>query len=1011
MNRMNLVWRGCFRPPCLRTTPRQAAGRGWATAAAVLLAVTVAAPSRGQERGIPSRGYWATFGVYREGDYKDALESFQAAGRGAIKTPQSRWIDSICYHAMVGECYYHMGRLEKALDHYTSALQLYSAFSDWMIRVQFPPSIRPAGRGARPQIPWGQSTRRARVGHYPRDLLISQGRIDNKEIVQKGGVVQQAMLKPINVQEIIRCTTLAMRRRARLLGPVTEHDTLTQQVLGTLLRRPGPPNHWSEAWIDVQLGLALMAAGKDARATQHLQRGLVAAGQYDHAFTGIALLELGRLALHRGDMQAAAKFFEEATYSAVYYSDYGVLREAFHYGTMTHILSGARDVYPPLAAAAAWAKRKGLRRLEASLLLDAVENCAALEKTGQAAGLLDRARSVIGTRDMSRGYVGARLSYLAALGQFQQGHAANGEDALTSAVQYLQHGSLWLLHIRLADRLYTGGKATARTAMELYSTVLRDPQPTDWSSDPMESMAVLLTPHPAPIERWFEVALQRKEHEKAMEISDRMRRHRFFSSLPFGGRLQSLRWILEGPPEALDDQSQLLRKDLLMRYPRYAELARAGAKLRQTLRTGPAVPEQTETRNRQREAFEQLAGLSTSRETILRQMALRREPASLIFPPLHDVKEIQQRLPDGTAVLAFFATSRHLYAFLINDEHYAHWPIRSSGRLRAKIVSLLRELGQYAANKELKVEQLADDTWKGTAEEVLRLITEGSQADFTQPFDELIIVPDGLMWYVPFEALQVRIDGRRRPLIARFNIRYVPTVSLAVPWGAGRRPSGTTGVVVGKLFPRDEPEVAQAGFNELARVLPGAVALPRPLPAPAAAYSTLLNRLIVLDDLPNMERGPLAFAPLPTGRARGGDSLSDWLALPFGGPDEVILPGYHTAAERALKDVDPAVAGQEMFLTVCGLMSSGVRTALLSRWRTGGQSSFAFVREFAQELPHTTPAEAYRRAVFLTAGSRIDPDREPRVRRTAADALPQADHAFFWAGYMLVDSGAPKQEE
>ena len=86
-------------------------------------------------------------------------------------------------------------------------------------------------------------------------------------------------------------------------------------------------------------------------------------------------------------------------------------------------------------------------------------------------------------------------------------------------------------------------------------------------------------------------------------------------------------------------------------------------------------------------------------------------------------------------------------------------------------------------------------------------------------------------------------------------------------------------------------------------------------------------------------------------------------------------------------------------------MANGSRTLLLSRWRTGGQSSFDLVREFVQELPHTSPSEAWQRAVLLAMDSRLNFDAEPRVKHTAAEEAPKASHPFFWAGYMLVDSG------
>ncbi len=960
-----------------------------------------------QDRTIPSRIYFATFGDFYEGEYDEALRQFQSENRGAIKTPQSRWIDSIAYHTMTGECYYHMGRLPEALEHYTSALQLYVAFSGWMMRVQFPPAIRTASVGARTPVPWGQSTRNSQLGYYPESYLIGQGQIDQSKVVQQGGVVQQAQLKPINVKEIIRTTTLAMRRRAELLGPVAQHDSLTQEVLAALVRRPGLPNHWSEAWIDVQLGLAYAAAGKDVEAAQHLQRGLVAAGRYDHPFTSVALVELGRLALRQGNYDAAAKFFLEATYSAVYYTDLGVLEDAFRLGALTHILSGRKGMYPPLAPAVAWAKTKGYRQLQASLLLCAAENQATHGNSRDAGVLLDQARGVIGRRAMGQGAIGGRMQYLSALVFFQQGRMAQGDAALTAAMQYMRIGSRWLLHIALADKLYTSNAATARVAMDLYEQVLRDPQPADWSSDPMESLAVLLTPHPGPLERWFEVSLARNEHEKALEIGDRLRRHRYFSMLPLGGRLQSLRWVLHGPETALDRQSILLRQDLLTRYPAYAELAKQSDALRAELRALPLSPEDTETMTQQRKLIEAMTACSLQQETILREMALRREPASLVFPPLKDVKEIQRSLPEGHAVLAFLTTSRGLYAFLLNNTQYTWWRVGSATRLQTEIVNMLRDMGQHAGNQELDIKQLGADGWKQTAQRALDMILEGSKADLAQQFQELIVVPDGMLWYVPFEALQVQVDGRRRPLIARVRVRYVPTVSLVVPWGKGRRQSATTAVVVGKLFPRDDVEVAQAETEKLGAVLPGVKPLPGPLSGPSAIYATLFDRLVVLDDLPEAEQNPLAFAPIPIDAGKPGNALTDWLALPFGVPDEIVLPGFHTAAERSLRNISPVTAGQEVFLTVCGLMSSGARTILLSRWRTGGRSSYELVREFAQELPHTSPADAYQRAVFLTAGSRVELDAEPRVRRAAqTDELPQANHPFFWAAFMLVDAGA-----
>ena len=108
-----------------------------------------------------------------------------------------------------------------------------------------------------------------------------------------------------------------MRRRRELLGPAGPHDTLANELVAVLSRRPGVPNHWSEAWIDLQLGMAYAGAGRDPQAKTVLERAIVAGGEYDHPLTGMVLLELGRIALSGGDFVTAARYFDEATYAAV----------------------------------------------------------------------------------------------------------------------------------------------------------------------------------------------------------------------------------------------------------------------------------------------------------------------------------------------------------------------------------------------------------------------------------------------------------------------------------------------------------------------------------------------------------------------------------------------------------------------------------------------------------------------------------------------------------------------
>ncbi len=422
--------------------------------------------AQGAELGAPTPMYFATFADFYAGNYKTALDRFQSEARGCIKSGQFRWIDSICYETMIGECYYQMGMLDKALEHYNSALEICVTFPNWMVNVQFLP-IRASNQ--RKPAPWGVSTRQSILGFYPSSSLISQGRIDNTDIYRQGGIVQNAVLYSIQPQEIVRCTTLAIRRRTELLGPISKNTPLTEKLVGALNARIAPPNHWSEVWADIERGLALIAAGKEDQGIPCLQRSVLAAGEFDHPMTCIALLELGRLALLRGDYQQASQFFEESTFSAWDYTDQGVLEEAFRYAAMTHLIANRKGFYAPLQPAWQWAKVKDLRLLRVSLALSAAENYSVLNDTKDASAMLDDARLMLGRRKSPPGRIGCRFSYLSAQVLFQQHKLQEGLAAFNSAMSYMQQGSSRLFQIALADNFYATGAASPRAAMDYYN--------------------------------------------------------------------------------------------------------------------------------------------------------------------------------------------------------------------------------------------------------------------------------------------------------------------------------------------------------------------------------------------------------------------------------------------------------------------------------------------------------------------------------------------------------------
>ncbi len=322
--------------------------------------------------------------------------------------------------------------------------------------------------------------------------------------------------------------------------------------------------------------------------------------------------------------------------------------------------------------------------------------------------------------------MGARLNFISALAAYQQGEMELGDQKLTLAMAFQKTGSLRLFHIALADTLYTDGTYSPRVAMDLYGEVLRDPTAADWASDPLEALSVMMTPHEQEYGHWFEVAVDRKDHERVLEISDLARRHRFLNTLEFGGRMHNLRWLLEGPEDNLDQAARLERQDLLSRYPDYEKLHRAAEKLHAELKQAPLVAEEPSAAHAQASKLAALTETSIGQEVLLRQMAVRREPCELVFPPFRATKDIKAALPEGHAILSFFSTPRQAYAILMTRDKYGYWKVPRGDQLTRPVMKLLQTFGSVDANRQMTLKDLTTLNWKDTAKQIFDAITKDS---------------------------------------------------------------------------------------------------------------------------------------------------------------------------------------------------------------------------------------------------------------------------------------------
>ncbi|MGL6226481.1 MAG: CHAT domain-containing protein [Thermoguttaceae bacterium] len=994
---------------------------------------------------VPTLEYDYACELFMEGKLTDALREFQRGLKHAVNIGGQPWIDSICYHTMIGECLYYLGDHVEAFDAYSRALNIFLVYEKW------PSQIRVLGGVdviSRPATPWGVSVRQNNLAGLPKKYHIEYVTMDVTLNTEKGAQrFRNEELFPANAPEIAQCIARSIRHRAEILGPLSKFDVLNDQVLELLAARPGLPKHWSSVWFEVLYGLALSAVGQYDEALAILDRSTVMIGQLDHQLTATALCEMGRIRLRMDDPIAAGVLFYEASIAAYFFGDPIILEESFHYAAVAQRLVDRMKPLPYLVPALNFAEEvlKNRRRnvcanpfVLISLCEEIADDALTIGNLPFAKTTLDTAQGLMSNRPSFKdSRFAGRWNYLKARWAYQNGRPENiaiGNQFLETSMLNMQKNSLWINQIRYLGLLQTTGRfsstgpITLRKAMELYDYLLREPTAKDWLMQPMDSLAVLVSPLFTPsgidiYELWFQTAINLDYRERAFDLSEQIRRRRFYAGIPFGSRLLSFRTLLEAPSAELPRKYILVREELLQTFPALAELSKQGAMLKTTLRSLPAVPTHEEQAKKQQGLMLEIEQNSLLQELMLRSIALSSIRSVNIFPPKLSLREIQEQLPDGTSMLVFFSAVGQLHGFLIGRTHFEMWKVASNiEELRGYVAELLSALGNSSAEKIHAVKDLRENVertnkeakkwdWKTPGNALLTALLQGNRGG---TFTELVVIPDHFLWYLPFEALCVNdVDGKLRPLIAANNgtisVRYAPTASLGVPSGTGRLVGAETLVITGKMFSKDSPEKAVERLSEYQKKLEGLIALPSgPLPGNPAIFAIQLKQLLVLDDIPSGRKGPLDWSPYGSAKLRGAE-LASWLDLPWGGPSLVVLPGFHTPAETALKNGGD---GSELFYSLLTMQANGTKTILISRWKTGGRSMYDLIEAFLQNYTQFPASESWRKAIMSVAAKPLKLEEEPRLKLGKEEEPLRANHPFFWAGFMLVDRGEkPSREE
>ena len=999
---------------------------GIATASAQV----VLPPGLGQAGGqtAPGPGYDAALEALAAGSYAAARDLAARDYTGGVKFGAQRWIDSIASAAVLGECHYELGNLREAIAAYEESLLMATNHPEWLLAVQFPPQPpRPAGQRV---ATWGRSGRNAAPAILPAVMTIRRGGSDPEDVLKNGGVLSAPADYPIRPQEIMRSLVIALYRHADILGPLA-NTTAVQNATKVLARRPAPPNHYSQSWIDVALGTAYWVQGKSDLALPLLNRGLLIGDGFDHPLTSWGLIVLGRIALDADQAPVAASLFEEATYTAADFGDVRALEEAFRLAFTAHMIAGTRGVPPTIGGGCAWA-RTTLPVLRANLLAMQAESLAAAGDLRAAEAAVREIDGRLLRGDPGRGTTGALAAYAAAVGGDAAGDTGAADDQLGRALALARARSPRLFPTqRLVEALLAGtGSISDREADILFAKLLGDPTPRQFAADPLDTLAVITAPRGDAFETWVAVAGRRSE-DALLEAAEATARHRWLATQPLGGRRTAIRRLLDADPQGLPPADAARRAAVLARRPELAAALDRMPQVRASLTAAmlaaaarqPAADDAAKPRLPGTEDdWRTFADLGATLDGAVAAIAAGRDATPIDFPPHTPAAEIRRRLAPRQLILSFHWTNSGLFGVLESRDRAAFWQVRQVAGLPRELEQFAKSLCLFDPIQPVSTERLAESEWRSSAESIERMLFENSKVTLAEGIDELVIVPDGLLWYLPFELLPVSsnrphagVEGGRL-LRDCCRIRYCPTRSLAVLRFDAPQGPGPVGVHAGRMFRGDTAEVGAALTARLRAALPGTMPLAEAnVPAvPPALVAALCDDLVFFGEVAG--EGPIDARPLMPG-AGGGMTFGDWLAAPRKRPQRVLVPGFQSAMAGGLHRL-PNRPGEDLFAAATDLIAAGAHTALVSRWRMGGRIASDLVAEFLGDVAapaaaggRRSAAESWHRAVDLVMAEQPDPAVEPRLKAAPKVALDDGTHPLLWAGYMLLDCGGGTQAD
>ena len=931
----------------------------------------------------PSPQYYLALELYRGGDLATASDAFEEALRQARVDIRGRWIDSIPVLAMMAECQWQLGNLVSVRQYVDQAMQIAIFHQGWLSRIDWSSAVqanlqRPVSASLWPQA------RAVRVAPISDQVILESGEPLTENAIRRGGIIEEPNLRSMDLVEIMRGLALVSHRRRILMGPLCDQDELT----GILLEATRYPEN-----LTAPIGQTLISALRVAEYSSYFEDRRVREigptsalhGGGVHPLTPLVLLSQISAMVDAGQSETVLSLALQTVHFSAAIGQVEFIGEALQLAAGCCSSQQAIQVRQVAEVVSQSMMRSSHLAALHSLIAgaDAAITGGDLETADR---LLGQVKILMGRRNFLQprlkayaSYVGARFA--AASGVSMGMHQTSALDqSLEGVIDFaLDHRfrtrtliSMPYLYQRGLVQQAAAQRLGANTSERLLKQYSDDPGIEVWRRDPVDAIAGLLADRSSLQLARLNLAASGGYAQSFLSTWNETVSSRFMRRLPLHGRLLQVRSLAGLADDELTPEILALRQKL-------------GPKMARLTAKAQGVDELDVT---QADAMEAKASL----------IALERVVIPRVMPPSLNDKEPTITLPSRTAMITFTELGNEWIGTLSTKDQVRMWSAGTVARSTRDISKLLLAIGVGKTRGKRLPE---DESWREIAEVLRDQLFPPEAKLHLKSFDHLVLVPDGSLWYLPFELLP--IPEHATDLFSdRVQIRYAPTPGFALRLPTeSKKPALPIGISSDLFFAPRDLDKNEAAAESLIATVPGSLRLPDDLELPGSFLGKRVDHLMVARPQVVNPKMLLAISPVGYDQQLPIGTLASWIRFPVDAPKSIVLAGV-----RSPVDLGQMGSGDELFAYLCALHVSGVQSVLISRWAVGGESTALLLRKIAETLPSKNLNEAWVTGLRTLQAANLAAESEPLLTKAELGLKGLTGRQpLFWSGYLL--SGPP----